>query len=82
VPDPDCAGPDDRHHLDGSAYLVDFGPRVVRRAEAAVLERGISALEPGNLKVAGVTQNLPPLPKLRSLTLRTGSDSITYVVEM
>jgi ribonuclease BN (tRNA processing enzyme) len=34
---------------------VDFGPGVVRRAEAALLERGIKALEPGNLKVAFVT---------------------------
>jgi hypothetical protein len=31
---------------------------------------------------AGVTQNLPRLPKLTSLTVRMGSDSITYVVAM
>ena len=38
-----------------SVYLVDFGPGVVRRAEAAVLARGITQLEPSNLKVAFVT---------------------------
>jgi ribonuclease BN (tRNA processing enzyme) len=36
------------------AYLVDFGPGVVRRAEAAAL-KGVTAVEPGNLKVAFVT---------------------------
>jgi ribonuclease BN (tRNA processing enzyme) len=55
VPDPDRSGPATAIVVDGSAYLVDFGPGVVRRAEAAVLERGITALEPGNLKVAFVT---------------------------
>jgi ribonuclease BN (tRNA processing enzyme) len=55
VPDPDRSGPATAIVVDGSAYLVDFGPGVVRRAEAAVLGRGITALEPGNLKVAFVT---------------------------
>ncbi len=55
IPDPDRSGPATAIVVDGSAYLVDFGPGVVRRAEAAVLERGITALEPGNLKVAFVT---------------------------
>jgi ribonuclease BN (tRNA processing enzyme) len=34
---------------------VDFGPGVVRRAKAAVLGRGIKALEPINLRVAFAT---------------------------
>jgi ribonuclease BN (tRNA processing enzyme) len=55
VPDPDRSGPATAIVVDGSAYLVDFGPGVVRRAEAAVLDRGITALEPANLKVAFVT---------------------------
>lgn len=55
VPDPDRSGPATAIVVGESAYLVDFGPGVVRRAEAAVLERGITAVEPGNLKVAFVT---------------------------
>lgn len=55
VPDPDRSGPATAIVVDDSAYLVDFGPGVVRRAEAAVLSRGITAIEPGNLKVAFVT---------------------------
>jgi len=55
VPDPDRSGPATAIVVDGSAYLVDFGPGVVRRAKAAVLDRGITALEPSNLKVAFVT---------------------------
>jgi ribonuclease BN (tRNA processing enzyme) len=55
VPDPDRSGPATAIVVGDSAYLVDFGPGVVRRAEAAVLDRGITALEPGNLKVAFVT---------------------------
>jgi ribonuclease BN (tRNA processing enzyme) len=55
VPDPDRSGPATAIVVGDSAYLVDFGPGVVRRAEAAVLDRGITALEPSNLKVAFVT---------------------------
>jgi ribonuclease BN (tRNA processing enzyme) len=55
VPDPDRSGPATAIVVNGSAYLIDFGPGVVRRAEAAVLDRGITALEPANLKVAFVT---------------------------
>jgi ribonuclease BN (tRNA processing enzyme) len=55
VPDPDRSGPATAIVVDDSAYLVDFGPGVVRRAKAAVLDRHISALEPANLKVAFVT---------------------------
>ena len=39
VPDPDRSGPATAIVVGDSAYLVDFGPGVVRRAEAAVLDR-------------------------------------------
>ena len=55
VPDPDRSGPATVVAVDDRAYLVDFGPGVVRRAEAAALTRGITAARPGNLKVAFVT---------------------------
>lgn len=55
VPDPERSGPATAIVVDNSAYLVDFGPGVVRRAKAAVLDRHIAALDPGNLKVAFVT---------------------------
>ncbi len=55
VPDPERSGPATVIVVDNSAYLVDFGPGVVRRAKAAVLDRHIAALEPGNLKVAFAT---------------------------
>ncbi|HEU5401552.1 MAG TPA: MBL fold metallo-hydrolase [Terriglobales bacterium] len=55
VPDPDRSGPATVVVVDGAAYLVDFGPGVVRRAESAALKSGISAVEPENLRVAFVT---------------------------
>ncbi len=55
IPDPDHSGPATAIVVGDSAYLVDFGPGVVRRAEAALLDRGVTALEPANLKVAFVT---------------------------
>ena len=55
VPDPERSGPATGIVVDGSAYLVDFGPGVVRRAKAAVLDRHIDALDPRNLKIAFVT---------------------------
>jgi len=55
VPDPDRSGPATAIVVDDSAYLVDFGPGVVRRAKAAVLDRHITALEPANIKVAFAT---------------------------
>jgi len=55
VPDPDRSGPATAIVVGDSAYLVDFGPGVVRRAKAGVLDRDITALEPANLKVAFVT---------------------------
>jgi ribonuclease BN (tRNA processing enzyme) len=55
IPDPDRSGPATAIVVGDSVYLIDFGPGVVRRAEAALLDRGIPALEPANLKVAFVT---------------------------
>jgi ribonuclease Z len=53
--DPDRSGPATAIVVNDAAYLVDFGPGVVRRAKAAVIERSIAALEPTNLRVAFVT---------------------------
>jgi ribonuclease BN (tRNA processing enzyme) len=54
-PDPDRSGPATAVVVNGSAYLVDFGPGVVRRAAAAHLDKGIAALEPANLRVVFLT---------------------------
>jgi len=53
--DPDRSGPATAIVVNGNAYLVDFGAGVVRRAKAAVADRGITALEPTNLRVVFVT---------------------------
>src|SRR6266581_4506381 len=53
--DPDRSGPATAIVVDGTPYLVDFGAGVVRRAKAAVADRGITALEPSNLRVVFVT---------------------------
>lgn len=54
-PDPDRSGPATAVVVNGSAYLVDFGPGVVRRASAACRDKGIAALDPVNIKVVFVT---------------------------
>ncbi len=54
-PDPDRSGPSTAVVVNGSAYLVDFGPGVVRRAAAAARDRGITALEPANIRVVFAT---------------------------
>lgn len=53
--DPDRSGPAVAVVVNGSAYLVDFGPGVVRRAAAAARDKKITALTPANLKVAFAT---------------------------
>ena len=53
--DPDRSGPSTAVVVNGVPYLVDFGAGVVRRAKAAVADRGIDALEPAKLRVAFVT---------------------------
>src|SRR5215471_14120375 len=55
VPDPERSGPATAIVVGNSSYLVDFGPGVVRRAKAAVLQRQIAALEPAKLTLAFVT---------------------------
>ncbi|MBI1723409.1 MAG: MBL fold metallo-hydrolase [Gemmatimonadetes bacterium] len=52
--DPDRSGPAIAVVVNGSAYLVDAGPGVVRRA-AAAQRRGIAALAPPNLKIVFIT---------------------------
>ncbi len=55
VPIPDRSGPSVAVVVNGSAYLVDFGPGVVRRAATAFYEKHIEALKPANLKIAFAT---------------------------
>jgi len=52
---PDRSGPSVAVVVNGSAYLVDFGPGVVRRAAAAARDKKISALTPKDLKVVFAT---------------------------
>ncbi|HEY5810761.1 MAG TPA: MBL fold metallo-hydrolase [Povalibacter sp.] len=54
-PVPDRSGPATAIIVNETAYLIDFGPGVVRRAGAAFLDKGIKALEPTKLRVAFVT---------------------------
>src|SRR5215475_14854265 len=53
--DPDRSGPSVAVVVNGSAYLVDFGPGVVRRAAAAARDKKIAALKPSNIKVVFCT---------------------------
>jgi ribonuclease Z len=53
--DPDRSGPATAIVVNDTAYLVDFGPGVVRRAQAAARARDIKALEATSLRVAFVT---------------------------
>ena len=46
---PDRSGPATAIVVNDTAYLVDFGPGVVRRASAAATSRGITALQPTRL---------------------------------
>ena len=54
APIPERSGPATAIVVNDTAYLVDFGPGIVRRASAAY-DRGIQALEPTKLRVAFVT---------------------------
>ena len=54
LPDPERAGPATAVVVNGTAYLVDVGTGVVRRA-AAARDRGVAALEPTKLRIAFVT---------------------------
>jgi len=55
VPIPDRSGPSVAVVVNGAAYLVDFGPGVVRRAAAAFRQKHITALRVANLKIAFCT---------------------------
>ena len=54
-PIPDRSGPATAIVVNDTAYLVDFGPGVVRRASAAATATGLTALQPPRLRVAFVT---------------------------
>ncbi|MCM3901822.1 MAG: MBL fold metallo-hydrolase [Pyrinomonadaceae bacterium] len=54
-PTPDRSGPATAIVVNETAYLVDFGPGIVRRASAAFRDKDIKALEPTKLRVAFVT---------------------------
>jgi ribonuclease BN (tRNA processing enzyme) len=54
-PDPDRSGPATAVVVNGTAYLVDVGAGVVRRAKSAALDKNIPALEPVSLRVVFVT---------------------------
>jgi ribonuclease BN (tRNA processing enzyme) len=53
--DPDRSGPATAVVVNGTPYLVDFGAGVVRRAKSAVVDKGITALEPVKLRVVFAT---------------------------
>lgn len=53
--DPDRSGPATAVIVNGTAYLVDMGAGVVRRAKSAAVDKGIAALEPVKLRVVFVT---------------------------
>lgn len=53
--DPDRSGPATAVVVNGTPYLVDFGAGVVRRAKSAVVEKGVTALEPVNIRVVFAT---------------------------
>jgi ribonuclease BN (tRNA processing enzyme) len=54
LPDPERSGPCTAIVVNGTPYLVDFGTGLVRRA-AAARNKGVSALEPVNLKIGFIT---------------------------
>jgi ribonuclease BN (tRNA processing enzyme) len=53
-PDPERSGPATAIVVGGTAYLVDIGPGIVRRA-AAAFDKGIAALAPEKLQTVFVT---------------------------
>jgi len=53
--DPDRSGPASAIVVNDTAYLVDMGAGVVRRAKSAAVDKGVAALEPVKLRVVFVT---------------------------
>jgi ribonuclease BN (tRNA processing enzyme) len=54
-PIPDRSGPATAIVVNDTAYLVDFGPGVIRRANAAAISTGLTALQPTRLRVVFTT---------------------------
>jgi ribonuclease BN (tRNA processing enzyme) len=54
-PDPERSGPATAIIVNGSSYLIDCGPGVVRRASAASKKYQIPALQAANLKIVFIT---------------------------
>jgi ribonuclease BN (tRNA processing enzyme) len=54
LPDPDRSGPSTAIVVNDTPYLVDFGTGLVRRA-AAARNKGVTGLEPTNLKIGFIT---------------------------
>jgi len=55
IADPDRSGPGLAIVVNGSSYLVDAGPGIVRRASAAARQDSIAALRPPNLRLVFIT---------------------------
>jgi ribonuclease BN (tRNA processing enzyme) len=53
--DPSRSGPATAIVVNDTPYLVDAGPGIVRRAAAAVLDRGVTALDVTNLRIVFLT---------------------------
>ncbi len=53
--EPDRFGPATAVVAGGTAYLIDAGPGVVRRAAAGAIVSGLEALRPSNLRIAFLT---------------------------
>jgi ribonuclease BN (tRNA processing enzyme) len=53
--DPDRSGPATAIVVNGTPYLIDMGAGVVRRAKSAVVEKGVTGLDPIKLHVVFVT---------------------------
>jgi ribonuclease BN (tRNA processing enzyme) len=54
-PDPDHSGPATAIVVNGSSYLIDCGPGIVRRAAAAATKYSMDALKAQNLKIVFIT---------------------------
>ncbi len=53
--DPDRSGPCTAIIVNDTAYIIDMGPGLVRRAKSAQLSRGLPALDPTKFRVVFVT---------------------------
>jgi ribonuclease BN (tRNA processing enzyme) len=53
--DPDRSGPASAVVVNDTAYLVDMGAGIVRRAKSSAVDKGVAALDPVKLRVVFVT---------------------------